>query len=359
VLLAYLDESDSPKRYFVAGVLVPDTEARSLTAALDGVVEEASYEDGRIASSAELHGHEIVNATKAWKRLKPDIAARIEVYNNALQAVADHDVTIIIRSVDKIRLDKRYPDGHDHPHLVGLTHLIERVDEYAERVGQNALLIADEVAEQDSYRRDLWQYQRSATWGYRQRQIMRVIDTLHFALLRSAITRPNPTIFLEHKALYNIKGPVERTPVPLGKAQVIRAGEHLTVVATQLLLHRALTIAERLEHQDISVEVIDPRTLYPLDLQTITTSVAKTHRLLIAHEAPRDFGFGAEIAASITETCWEILDYPPVRVAGARTPIPYAGKLESEVIPDEADLEAAIAHMITGNAAPQRRTAGA
>ncbi len=132
MLLAYLDESDSPKRYFVAGVLVPDTEARSLTAALDGVVEEASYEHGRIASS-------------------------------------------------EIRLDKRYPDGHDHPHSVVLTHLIERVDEYAERVGQNALLIADEVAEQDSYRRDLWQYQRSATWGYRQRQITRVIDTLHFA----------------------------------------------------------------------------------------------------------------------------------------------------------------------------------
>lgn len=181
MLLAYLDESDSPKRYFVAGVLVPDTEARSLTAALNGVVEEASYEHGRIASSAELHGHEIVNATKAWKRLKPDIAARIEVYNNALQAIADHNVTIIIRSVDKVRLDKRYPDGHDHPHSVVLTHLIERVDEYAERVGQNALLIADEVAGQDSYRRDLWQYQRSATWGYRQRQITRVIDTLHFA----------------------------------------------------------------------------------------------------------------------------------------------------------------------------------
>lgn len=101
MLLAYPNESDSPARYFIARVLVPDTEASSLTAALDGVVEDASYEYGRVASTAELHGYEIVNATKAWKRLKPDVSARIEVYNNALQAVADHAVTIIIRSVDK------------------------------------------------------------------------------------------------------------------------------------------------------------------------------------------------------------------------------------------------------------------
>ncbi len=94
-----------------------------MIATLDEVVEEASYEYGRIASTTELHGYEIVNATGAWKRLEPDIPARIEVYNHALQAVADHDVKIIIRSVDVVRLDKGYPDGHDHPHSVVFTHL--------------------------------------------------------------------------------------------------------------------------------------------------------------------------------------------------------------------------------------------
>ena len=181
MLLTYLDESYTTARYLIAGLLVPDTEARSLTSALDNVVEEASYEHGRIAATAELHGYEIVSATGAWKRLEPDVPARIAIYNAALQVIADHDVMIIIRSVDIIGLDKRHPDGHDHPHSVVLTHLIERVDEYAVSVDQNALLIADEVDGQDSYRRDLWEYQRSATWGYRSRQITRVIDTLHFA----------------------------------------------------------------------------------------------------------------------------------------------------------------------------------
>lgn len=186
VLLTYLDESYATHRYFIAGLLVPDTEARSLTSALDDVVAEASSEHGRIDPAAELHGYEIVSAAGDWKRLASDVAARIEVYNAALQVIADHDVKIIIRSVDIIGLDERYPNGHDHPHSVVLTHLIERVDEYATTVNQNALLIADEVDGQDSYRRDLWEYQRSATWGYRGRQITRVIDTLHFAPSRSS-----------------------------------------------------------------------------------------------------------------------------------------------------------------------------
>ena len=181
VLLTYLDESYTSARYFIAGLLVPDTEARSLTAALDNVVEEAGHEHGRIPATAELHAHHIVSGLAAWKKLKPNVPARIAVYGAAIQAIADHDVTIIIRSVDIIGLGKRYPDGHDHPHSVVLTHLVERVDEYAGSVDQNALLIANEVDEQASYRRDLWRYQRDATWGYRSRQITRVVDTLHFA----------------------------------------------------------------------------------------------------------------------------------------------------------------------------------
>ncbi|GLI03868.1 alpha-ketoacid dehydrogenase subunit beta [Phytohabitans aurantiacus] len=171
-----------------------------------------------------------------------------------------------------------------------------------------------------------------------------------YGLLRTAIQSPNPTIFLEHKALYNVRGPVRREPVPFGKARVACEGSDLTIVATQLMLHRALAVAARAAETGVYLEVIDPRTLYPLDLDTIARSVAKTRRLLIAHEAPRDFGFGAEIAASLTEQCWDHLDAAPVRVAGARTPIPYAEELEREVIPDEDDLVRAIAQLVPTSA---------
>jgi pyruvate dehydrogenase E1 component beta subunit len=167
-----------------------------------------------------------------------------------------------------------------------------------------------------------------------------------YGLLCTAIQSPNPTIFLEHKALYNIRGPVRREPVPFGKARVAREGSDLTIVATQLMLHRALAVAATMAESGVDIEVIDPRTLYPLDLDTIAASVAKTHRLLIAHEAPRDFGFGAEVAASLTELCWDDLEAAPLRVAGARTPIPYAEELEREVIPDETDLAQAINALI-------------
>ncbi len=145
-----------------------------------------------------------------------------------------------------------------------------------------------------------------------------------YGLLRTAIASPNPTIFLEHKALYTVKGPQGDAPVPFGQARICRPGTHLTVVATQLMLHRALAVAERLAEDGIELEVIDPRTLYPLDLDTINASVTRTHRLLVVHEAVRDFGFGAEIAAAVTEACWDGLEQAPLRVGGARTPVPYA-----------------------------------
>lgn len=181
MLLTYLDESYTKERYFIAALLVPDGEAVSLTAALDKIVEDTMWDHGGVSAKAELHGHDLVNAKKDWERLAPKVRVRIGVYNKALQAVADHDVKIIIRSVDKVGLDRRYPDGHDHEHGVVMTHLVERIDEYAEKVGQYALLIADEVDGQDGYRRDLWSYQRTATWGYRSRQITQIVDTLHFA----------------------------------------------------------------------------------------------------------------------------------------------------------------------------------
>ncbi|MFC4114021.1 alpha-ketoacid dehydrogenase subunit beta [Nonomuraea zeae] len=168
-----------------------------------------------------------------------------------------------------------------------------------------------------------------------------------YGLLITAIRSPNPTIFLEHKALYNVKGPLQRTPIPFGRARIARRGDHLTIVATQLMLHRALTVADRMAERGVSIEVIDPRTLYPLDLETVTTSIARTHRLLVVHEAPRDFGFGAEIAASATESCWDLLEEPPMRLGSARAPIPYAEALEREIVPGEDDIEAAVQQLLS------------
>lgn len=180
MLLTYLDESYTKARYLIAALMVPDAQARSLTAALDKVVEDAAWEYP-ISTEAELHAHDIFAGKGDWQRLAPMVRARIGVYNKAIQAIADHDVTVIIRSVDVPGLDRRYPSGHDHPHSVVLTHLIEQVDEYAAATGERTLLIADEVDGQDGYRRDLWRYQRSQTWGYRGLQINHVVDTIHFA----------------------------------------------------------------------------------------------------------------------------------------------------------------------------------
>jgi len=180
VLLTYLDESYTKKRYLIAALMVPDAQARSLIAALDKVVEDAAW-DYSVSTEAELHAHDIFAGKGDWQRMAQMIRARIGVYNKAIQAIADHGVTVIIRSVNVPGLDRRYPSGHDHPHSVVLTHLIERVDEYAACVGERTLLIADEVNGQNDYRRDLWLYQRSHTWGYRARQINHVVDTIHFA----------------------------------------------------------------------------------------------------------------------------------------------------------------------------------
>ena len=109
------------------------------------------------------------------------------MYDKAFQAIADHDVTVIIRSILLQGLDRRYPSGHDHPHSVVLTHLIERVDEYAGISSASALSsLQTEVSGQDDYRRDLWRYQRSHTWGYHAHQINNVVDTIHFAPVSSS-----------------------------------------------------------------------------------------------------------------------------------------------------------------------------
>ncbi len=163
-------------------------------------------------------------------------------------------------------------------------------------------------------------------------------------LLVSAIRDDNPVIFLEHKALYAVKGPVpeEHYAIPIGKADVKRAGRDVTVVATQAMVGRALAAAADLEKDGVSVEVIDPRTLVPLDEATILASVAKTGRLVIAHEAVKRGGFGAEVAALVAERAIDTLDAPIVRVAARNVPMPYNDSLERATIPSQQDLVAAI-----------------
>lgn len=160
-------------------------------------------------------------------------------------------------------------------------------------------------------------------------------------LLKSAIRDLNPVLFFEHKGLYRVKGPVPESPeflVPFGLARVARQGTNLTVVATGLMLGRALEAAERLASHGIDVEVIDPRTLVPLDIERIVTSVEKTHRLMVVHEASRTAGFGAEIAAQLQERAFFALDAPVWRVCGSDTPLPQDPMLEQAAIPSADEI---------------------
>jgi 2-oxoisovalerate dehydrogenase E1 component len=167
-------------------------------------------------------------------------------------------------------------------------------------------------------------------------------------LLAAAIRDDNPVIFLEHKALYGVKGPVpvEAYALPLGKADVKRTGSDVTVVATQAMVARALAAAADLEKDGISVEVIDPRTLVPLDEATILASVAKTGRLVIVHEAVKRGGWGAELAALVCERAIDLLDGPIVRVAARNVPMPYNDSLERATIPSQQDIVAAVRGLV-------------
>src|SRR5581483_6216568 len=164
-------------------------------------------------------------------------------------------------------------------------------------------------------------------------------------LLKAAIRDPDPVIFIEHKMSYGVRGPVpaEEYVVPLGAADVKRAGSDLTLIATSRQVLRALEAAERVAREDgFNVEVVDPRTLYPLDTDTILASVRKTHRVLIVHEAARRGGWGAELLSQIVELAFDELDAPIVRVAAHDTPIPFAPAMEEFVIPSVDDIVAGI-----------------
>ncbi len=171
---------------------------------MDKVVARASFDYG-VDPESELHAHDIFAGKRDWETLAPMTRARIGIYDEALQAIADHDVTVIIRSVNITGLDRRYPGGHDHPHSIVLTHLIERVDEYVAARGERTILIADEVDAQDSYRRDLWRYQRSATWGIQGTQDR--VRTRHDPL-RSKLVEQTGTGRRPHR----LPGPPDRNP---------------------------------------------------------------------------------------------------------------------------------------------------
>ncbi len=167
-------------------------------------------------------------------------------------------------------------------------------------------------------------------------------------LLKSAIRDPNPVVFLEHKTLYRQRvfsakpEPTKDELIPIGKANIVREGTDLTLIAWGLMIHMSSEVAQKLEDEGISIEIIDLRTLSPLDAETIITSIEKTNKALIIHEAPLTCGLGAEIAAQISEKAFDHLDAPIKRLGGLSTCVPYAKHLEDAVLPQKHDIEKAI-----------------
>jgi pyruvate/2-oxoglutarate/acetoin dehydrogenase E1 component len=167
-------------------------------------------------------------------------------------------------------------------------------------------------------------------------------------LLKTAIRGDNPVFFCEHKLLYPMKGmiPEEEYLVPFGKAEVKREGKDVTIFATMFMVHKALAATEQLAKDGISAEVVDPRTLTPLDKAAIVTSVKKTGRMVIVSEDTKTAGVSAEIAAIVAEEAIDYLDAPIKRVAEPDTPIPFSPSLESFVIPDEKRIIKAVQEIV-------------
>jgi pyruvate dehydrogenase E1 component beta subunit len=162
-------------------------------------------------------------------------------------------------------------------------------------------------------------------------------------LLKASIEDDDPVIFIEHSLLYGIKGEVPDSDFrePLGQAMIVREGTDVTIVGYSRMLQVALRAAAQLAEQGVSAEVIDLRTLRPLDMNTVYESVRKTHRLVMAEEDWRTIGIGAEIAASVSEQCFDALDAPVRRVAMPDVPMPYAKNLELALVPTEEEVVAA------------------
>lgn len=170
-------------------------------------------------------------------------------------------------------------------------------------------------------------------------------------LLLAAIEDPDPVIVFEHKLLYKMKGhvPAGHYTVPIGKAQIAREGGHLTIAATSIMVQKALQAAEALEREGIDAEIVDLRSIRPIDSETLLKSVRKTSRLICVYEGVKAFGTGAEISALVAESdAFDYLDAPIIRLGGADAPIPYNPELEKAAIPQIADIEAAARGLVSG-----------
>jgi pyruvate/2-oxoglutarate/acetoin dehydrogenase E1 component len=171
-------------------------------------------------------------------------------------------------------------------------------------------------------------------------------------LLKSAIRDDNPVIFIESETLYNVKGEVPDDPdfvIPLGQAIVRREGTDVTVIAYMGMMYRAMEAAEELSKEGISVEIVDPRTLQPMDTATILASVGKTHRAVVVEAGAGFAGMGSEIAAFITEQAFDDLDAPVERVTGASAPMPYAKNLEKAKTPTKDKIMDAVRRVCYAN----------
>ena len=171
-------------------------------------------------------------------------------------------------------------------------------------------------------------------------------------LLKSAIRDDNPVIFLEHRSLYFTADEAhdDEPLIPFGSASVRRSGRDVTVVALSRMVRESLTAADRLAADGIEAEVIDPRTLAPLDLETIVDSARRTSRVVVAHEACVNGGVGAEIAASIQEAAFDYLDAPVLRVGAPFAPVPASPELERMFAPGPDEVEAAVRATLAGSA---------
>ncbi|ADV10623.1 alpha-ketoacid dehydrogenase subunit beta [Mesorhizobium ciceri] len=170
-------------------------------------------------------------------------------------------------------------------------------------------------------------------------------------MLLAAVADPDPVMIFEHKLLYKMKGPVPEGyyTVPIGKADIRREGRDLTIVATSIMVQKALDAAAVLESEGIDVEVVDLRTIRPMDKQTVIDSVKKTSRLLCVYEAVKTLGIGAEVSAMIAESeAFDYLDAPIVRLGGAETPIPYNPELEKVTVPQIPDIITAARDLVKG-----------
>jgi pyruvate dehydrogenase E1 component beta subunit len=165
-----------------------------------------------------------------------------------------------------------------------------------------------------------------------------------YGMLKTAIRDDDPVLFCENLILYNVTGPAPDDgdyTVPIGRAAVVHEGDDLTIVAHSYTVQRALRVADRLGQDGISVEVVDLRSLRPLDVETVVESVRKTNRVVVAEEGWSTFGVGAELAARVQRACFDDLDAPVERVGAAEVPMPYSKPLELAALPLESKIEAA------------------